>query len=246
MQASYRVVNTDGKVKGDGFKQSKMSKEDVSLVALTFGQASMLAVGVLSLITGLSKGSWLVVLSGAICMVAWSVYGSMMSARRAVRTHLRYLDWMVTLPLLALKLAAMARVGTGTTSGYWTGPYLELSVALLAFATIALSYFAVAGFGVTITDELHGSAYVAFVFTYIGSLGAMGATLGIIYTLAVQTGTENLANILSFSIPWSGYAVVYLVQANGGIADHVCDVLYTLLDVYSKAVFGLVTLFNLF
>lgn len=140
----------------------------------------------------------------------------------------------------------MARVGTGTTTGFFAGPYLELTVALLAFATIALSYFAVAGFGVTITGELDGSAYVAFVFTYVASLGAMGATLGIIYALAGQTGTDNLANILSFSIPWSGYAVVYLVQANRGIADHVCDVLYTLLDVYSKAVFGLVTLFNLF
>jgi bacteriorhodopsin len=140
----------------------------------------------------------------------------------------------------------MARVGTGTTTGFFAGPYLELTVALLAFATIALSYFAVAGFGVTITVELDGPAYLAFVFTYIGSLGAMGATLGIVYALAGQTGTDNLANILSFSIPWSGYAVVYLVQANGGIADHVCDVLYTVLDVYSKAVFGLVTLFNLF
>ena len=105
MQAAYRVVNTDGKVKGDGFKQSEMSKEDVSMVALTFGQASMLAVGVISLISGLSKGSWLVVLSGAICMVAWSVYGTMVNAtivnaKPAVRMHLRYLDWMVRRRLL--------------------------------------------------------------------------------------------------------------------------------------------------
>ena len=64
----------------------------------------------------------------------------------------------------------MARVGTGTTTGFFAGPYLELTVALLAFATIALSYFAVAGFGVTITVELDGPAYLAFVFTYIGSL----------------------------------------------------------------------------
>ena len=152
----------------------------------------------------------------------------------------------ITLPLLALKLTAMARDGTGTTSGFWASSYLELTVALLAFATIALSYFAVARFNVTIDKELGRSAFCVFVCTLIFSLGAMGATLGIIYALAEKTGTDNLENILSFSIPWAGYAIVYLAQANGGIADHVCDVLFSLLDVYSKAVFGLVTLFNLF
>lgn len=100
MQASYRVVRTGVTANEDDSKESAMNNEDVSMVALTFGQASMLAVGVLSLISGLSKGSWLVVLSGAICMVAWSVYGTMIKVEPTVRKHLRYLDWMVRRRLL--------------------------------------------------------------------------------------------------------------------------------------------------
>lgn len=94
MLASYRVVSTQAKG-DDAIKANKMGDDDVSKVVLTFGQACMLAVGVLSLITGLSKGSWLVVLSGAICMVAWSVYGSMITENTVIRQHLRYMDWMV-------------------------------------------------------------------------------------------------------------------------------------------------------
>jgi len=261
MQAAYRVLDTDGKVMGFS---SNMTGSDVSTIALHFGQASMLAVGVLSSAAAFWHQNWTAVLSASICMVAWSVYGSMIKVSDPVRKHLRFLDWMVrpppapsdagphaaplppvTLPLLAPKLAAMARVGTGTTTGFWAGPYLDLTVGLLAFATIALSYFAVAGFNVTVT-ELNGSGYIVFALTYIGSFCTMGGAMGIIYALAGQTGTANLANILSFSIPWAGYAVVYLVQANMAISVHVCDVLYTVLDVYSKAVFGLVTVFNLF
>lgn len=260
---------TDGFL-NEGRSQSLVSKEDVTTVALTFASASLFAAGILALVTGMAKSSWEIVLMAAINLVAWSVYNQMLKQKsKVVRAHLRYMDWMVrpacprlpraarrrphsraqvTLPLLALKLVNMARSnGTATPSGFFASVYLDLMVALMAFATVAIGYFAVAGFDVTQArlDSILG----AFVTCFVGSLGTMATTLGLIYTLAGQTGTTNLPNIIAFSVPWGGYPIVYLfraLQPDVGIEAHVEDVLYAVLDVYSKAIFAFVMIYNMF
>ena len=235
----------------------------VSTVALTFAAAAMLAAGVLSLVTGLSRNSWSVVLMAAINLTAWSVYSRMIDATRNVRAHMRYLDWMVrlpplgarprltpvssqvTLPLLALKLVDMARTdGTASPTGLFASKYLELLVATMAFLTIAVSYYAVAGFGVTL-EKAEGRSYNAFVTCFLISLACMGTSLGLIYALAGQTTSTHLPNIITFSVPWAGYAAVYTWRANMWIDTHVEDSLYAILDVFCKSVFALVVLFNL-
>lgn len=138
--------------------------------------------------------------------------------------------------------------GTATPSGFFASVYLDLLVALMAFATVGIGYFAVAGFAVT-QEQLKGFTLGAFITCFVASLGTMATALGLIYTLAGQTGTTNLPNIIAFSVPWGGYPIVYLfraLQPDVGIEPHVEDVLYAVLDVYSKAVFALVMVYNMF
>lgn len=151
----------------------------------------------------------------------------------------------ITLPLLALKLVDMARTdGTATPAGLFASKYLELLVATMAFLTIAASYYAVAGFGVTI-EKAEGHSYAVFVTCFVISVACMGTSLGLIYALADRTKSTHLPNILTFSIPWAGYAVVYTWRANMWIDTHVEDSLYAILDVFCKSVFALVIVFNL-
>lgn len=106
----YTPAETDGKrwVKQATEKlPSKMEPENVSMVAFTFAAASLLAGGILSMAVGIARGSWLAVLSAAICLVAWSVYSMMIKAEKgntlvATRKHMRMMDWLVREPVLLL------------------------------------------------------------------------------------------------------------------------------------------------
>jgi hypothetical protein len=139
----------------------------------------------------------------------------------------------------------MARTdGAAGATGLFASSYLELLVGTTAFLTVATSYCAVAGFGVTLV-KAEGRSYAAFVTCFVISVACMGTTLGLIYALAGQTMTTHLPNILTFSVPWAGYAAVYTWRANMWIETHVEDLLYASLDVFCKSVFALVVVFNL-
>lgn len=146
----------------------------------------------------------------------------------------------ITLPLLSLKLVAIAKMGPTPLTGWFAGPYVDLFCALMAFLCVFCGWFSLAGYNVGIPGEDAGVYWGLFML----GLAAMGADLGIIYTVAIDSGGK-LGSILSFSIPWIGYAVVYLAVAMDNMDTHVEDTLYAILDVFCKAVFGLATVYNI-
>ena len=203
---------------------------------------------------GSSAGTYLAALAAIINAVAAWHYNEIIKVRAGEVISkgsewkidaLRHGDWVVTMPLLILKLYALAGGGGDNE------PILS-SVDLAAFIAalmIALGAFARLGY-----DEMYGFVYgpmdgydkIVGVVLYLGSIACLVLLLIDLFNLFSDVETPTI--VFSFFLVWPAYAVVALLACvirqytdPSEYPRFVAlgkDVSFAALDVFSKAVFG--------
>ena len=198
-------------------------------------------------------------LSLAICAVAYINYSSMLKTRlRTIKacantasgktnckrlwneddfvvTCLRYADWLVTMPLLALKLLDLARDGPHTLNdGFLTWTQLEAFIAFLAFlmilcgliALLAVGDFDACGRDTTALMILRWPMY------FIGVACLIGIYI-ILFATSNETESIHWIEVYGFSLVWTLYPMAFVAQIIGlcGVRK---DIAYAVLDVISK------------
>jgi bacteriorhodopsin len=213
---------------------------------LTIGTLGFVAATVyfLSLMSGAPEGSrYFFIITAAITGVAAFFYLTMATGATSslIEGRIfywgRYLDWVITTPLLLLDLALLALAS-------WRG-----NVGLIA-GLIAVDVFMV------LTGLQAGSSLTAFGkgFWFVVSTIALIVLLYLVYTRlfaeaarrprSVQTTFRTLA--LLTIILWSCYPIVWLLGSEGfGAASSTVEVfLFLILDFLSKIGFGYLLLTN--
>ena len=151
---------------------------------------------------------------------------------------LRHSDWLVTLPLLSMKLLALARTSTaGTLPETFTGDFTYTLVALLAFGTVLLSLINLAAF-----DDWHipSPEYAMLrVLLFAGSVCMMAFLFVIVLLTAEETGADHISEVYAFLLAWVGYPVAYLLLITGLLPYWFIDCLFAPLDIFCKAIFAL-------
>ena len=197
-------------------------------------------------------------LSLAICVVAYINYSSMLSTRlrtikacekaikdihcRRIRneddfviTCLRYADWLVTMPLLALKLLDLARDGPLLLSdGFLTWVNLEAFIAFLAFLMILCGLIAILSVGDFDTCRYDTSPLLLLRWTlYLIGVACLVGIYIILYTTSNATDSIHWVEVYGFSLVWIMYPIAFLAQMMG-MCGMTKDIVYAILDVISK------------
>jgi hypothetical protein len=149
---------------------------------------------------------------------------------------LRHSDWLTTLPLLALKLLALAQTGPGTAATF-TGAYISTLVGLLAFFTVMISCINLIAF-----DDWHVklSRYTVLrVIMFLISLCLMTFLFVIILMTAEEVNATNIVEVYVFLLFWIGYPIAYVLLMVKALPYWSVDVLFGPMDVVCKAIFAL-------
>jgi bacteriorhodopsin len=149
---------------------------------------------------------------------------------------LRHSDWLTTLPLLALKLLALAQTGPGTATTF-TGAYISALVGLLAFFTVMISCINLIAF-----DDWHvkiGKWTGLRITMFLVSLCLMTFLFVIILMTAEEVGASHIVECYFFLLMWLGYPLAYLLLMVKALPYWSVDVLFGPLDVFCKAIFAL-------
>lgn len=201
-------------------------------------------------------------LSLAICVVAYINYSSMVGIRlRRVEntpknqnqysgmttyspvvenddfaiTCLRYADWLITMPLLALKLLNLARDGPSPINNdLLTSKYIDATISLLAFFMIfsaVVSLLSVGDFNTCRYDT--GPLMLLRWVLYVFGLGCLVAIYLILFITTNRTESPHAPEIYGFALIWVLYPIVFVAQMIGFCGDRK-DMAYAVLDVISK------------
>ena len=197
-------------------------------------------------------------LSLAICTVAYINYSSMLKTRlRTIKacnkneksykcmqlrneddfviTCLRYADWLITMPLLSLKLLDLARDGPkALEEGFLTWMNLEAFIGFLAFLMIFCGLVALLAVGDFESCRQDTSRLMAirWCLYLVGIVCLIGIYI-ILYMTSNQTDSTHWVEVYGFSLVWSLYPVAFFAQIIG-LCGMKKDIVYAILDVISK------------
>lgn len=157
----------------------------------------------------------------AVSLIAGLVYGYLVEEVRkpgadlSKITHIRYLDWSITTPLILLSLLLFYNPETAVDYKTFLG------IAALNSGMLYSGYLGETG----AINKMTGGV-VGFLF--------FGALLALFYTCCVPKSQTPVVFII-FSILWALYGVAYYIEDVE--TKNIC---YNLLDITSKALFGVV------
>jgi len=236
-------------------------KEKGTVFALRSAFAFLLAAALFSFATtlyyihaGSTQGTYLAALSAIINAVAAWHYNEIIKVRASEAISkgsewkidaLRHGDWVVTMPLLVLKLYALA----GNSSDHDAILNTVDLAAFIAALMIALGAFARLGY-----EEMDGFWYgnmdgydkIVGVVLYLGSIACLVLLLIDLFNIFSDLETPTI--IYAFFLVWPAYAVVALLACMirqftdpteyPRFVALAKDVSFASLDVFSKAVFA--------
>jgi bacteriorhodopsin len=157
----------------------------------------------------------------AVSLIAGLVYGYLVEEVRkpgadlSKITHIRYLDWSITTPLILLTILLFYN---GSSSVDYT---TFLGIATLNAGMLYSGYL-----GETGSINKMTGGIVGFLF--------FGAMLSLLYTCCVPK-TQTPIVFIIFAVLWALYGVAYYIEDVE--TKNIC---YNLLDISSKALFGIV------
>jgi bacteriorhodopsin len=148
----------------------------------------------------------------------------------------RYVDWLLTVPLLLIELILVMRLSQAETVSK------SLMLGGAAALMILLGYPGEVSGGIDSTRMIFGVLsmvpFLYIVFTLYSSLGE-----------AIDRQPEAVRGLIRIArnlvvVSWFFYPIVYflpfVVSMNGGTSEAVIQIGYTIADITAKAVFGLV------
>jgi bacteriorhodopsin len=203
-------------------------------------------------------------LSAAICGVAFLNYTAMTSTRlRTIKqclletastaecpaasspveeidgfviTTLRYSDWVVTFPLLALKLFHLACDGPKpVVHDVLASTYIQAIVAGLGFLMIAFGFLALIATGdfEAVRTDSTRTAFIRWTLYLLGTACLVFEYL-ILFQAVHETESVHAREVIGFSLVWALYPAVFFLQAFQCLRNTHKDVAFALLDVISK------------
>ena len=158
-------------------------------------------------------------LETTVSFVAAIVYGLF---NEMVKTHdwqlkdftkLRYLDWMITTPLIILGLLLFYNQSVSSI------PYKTF------FTMVCFNWLMLLSGYMGEQGSIPKEVGVGLGF------GFLVALLWLMYTCCIPTGSNSSA-LITFAILWSLYGIVYMLD------EETKNISYNVLDIFSKAVFG--------
>lgn len=128
-------------------------------------------------------------------------------------TEIRYLDWMITTPLIILALLLFYNQAPSAISATAFS-----FIVILNWLMLAAGYMGEKG---TVKREVGGGVGFAF----------FAAVLLMMWLYCIPKGS-NMAAFATFAVLWTGYGVAYYLD------EETKNISYNVLDVFSKALFG--------
>lgn len=210
--------------------------------------ATLVSIG-----TGRLASAYAQCLSMLICWIAAYHYYEIVKTREGQPTvglemradSLRYGDWIVTMPLLTLKLYAVISRPASTYDSLFSNPEIA---AVTSVIMVALGTFVRLGL-----DELSGWRRLSAISQIAGvtawALSCVCLLLLLIDLGRAAEGHDDQALLHSFIFVWIGYPLVAFLSATwrytdkadasyDGLLSIVKDVCFSCLDVYAKGVFA--------
>lgn len=146
----------------------------------------------------------------------------------------RYVDWLLTVPLLLIELILVMRLSQAETVS--KGVSLGLAAALM----VALGYPGEVSEGIGGTRLLWGAlSMIPFTYIVFSLYSGLGA--------AIERQPENVKGLVTLArnvtvLSWCFYPVVYfapfVIDLSGAASFAVIEVGYTISDLVAKALFG--------
>jgi len=163
-----------------------------------------------------------------------AVNGVVMSTGVAFNVAYRYVDWLLTVPLLLIELILVMSLSRSET--------VRKSVMLggAAALMVVLGYPGEVSGGIDSTRMLWGAlSMIPFVYIVVSLFAGLSTS--------IAKQPEDVRGLISAArwvvvVSWSFYPVVYfapfVMSLDGGTATTVIEVGYTVADIVAKAVFG--------
>ena len=190
------------------------------------------------LVDGKWKNSILV--SGLICGIAAVHYYYMKDAALSdgVTTEIRYIDWILTVPLMCVEFYLILKVAGATTKHLSQLIWLSLGMLVTGY----FGEVGAAGISAQLWGFLSGACYFAIAYMiYFGELGKLAKSAG----GAVEKAHKGLT--LFVLIGWAIYPIGYMIGTGDGqwysffqFISIDMDVVYNIGDAINKIGFGLV------
>lgn len=184
--------------------------------------------GVTAVITGMAAFSYLMMATGA---------GAVLVDGDRIFYYFRYIDWLITTPLLLVDLALLALVNPQRNTGFVIG-LIALDVFMILTGLLAGSLGP--GFG-------GGFWFVVSTIAMIALLYLIGTRL---FSEAARQGgaTQQVFRTLGYLtiVLWALYPVVWLLGTEGftAVGSTTEVLLFLVLDILAKIVFGFLLLTN--
>lgn len=163
-----------------------------------------------------------------------------------VITTLRYSDWVVTFPLLALKLFDLASDGPNTlTHGFLTSNFIHALIAGLGVLMIACGFIALISTGdfesartdcrkCKFVPCLHWAVPCLRTVCYLVGMACLIGLYIILHFTIKETKSVHATEVYVFGGVWFLYPIVFLLQIFNKLEPRLKDNLFALLDVLSK------------
>lgn len=152
-----------------------------------------------------------------VASIVYGIFNEKMKASPKVKleefTEIRYLDWMITTPLIILALLLFYNQDPSTISAI-----SFFLIAILNWGMLGAGYMGEKG---SVKREVGGAVGFAF----------FAAVLIMIFLYCIPKGS-NLSAFIAFAVLWTGYGVAYYLD------EETKNISYNILDVFSKALFG--------
>jgi bacteriorhodopsin len=160
------------------------------------------------------------------------VDGTYVASEKAFNSAYRYVDWLLTVPLLLVELILVMSLSRSETVSRAT------RLGLLALIMVALGY----------PGEVSETSSVRWIFGLLSMIPFLWITYELYVGLgkAIESQPENARGLVKAArnvtiASWSFYPVVYFAGAiglEGATATVVVEVGYTIADIIAKAGFG--------
>jgi bacteriorhodopsin len=228
-------------------------------VFLQMATAAMLGGVLISACTAIAKMSYDATLATGICGVAYVHYTLMSTIRWAQAAGvanaagpfsfdqavalLRYSDWVITMPLLVLKILDMARDGTMQTSDFLENQYIPTALAALAVLMVACGYISSAIYGeIDNSNSMFGPRIALFIV----GLACMSTIYVVLFFTALESESKHVREVFGFSLWWCLYPAVYLADLLWALKPSTKDIAYSILDIVSKPFLALYIVVQVF
>jgi bacteriorhodopsin len=228
-------------------------------VFLQMATAAMLGGTLIAVCAAIARQSYDCTMAAGVCGVAYVHYTAMGMLRWREASEklesfgpfnvdqavalLRYSDWLVTMPLLVLKVLNMARDGPVQTSDFLENEYIPTGLAALAMLMIVCGYVSSAVYGEVDSNK---SIFGPRIGLYLVGMVCLTLIYLVLFFTALESESRHTNEVFGFALLWVAYPLVFLSDLMWGLSPNTKDAVYAILDTVSKPMLTLYFVVHVF